>query len=140
HERLYGREKESMQWQPYLMLMAKRPMAMKYTSFYDQLPLEWQNYFSQCAKEEKKEALKLLAQLLKDSDFNIATKALIHASQHGTPSPDAIKQMYIQLAKGRGIREPLRLDKPLPSMPKATRDLQRYNRFLGRGVMDGRAN
>ncbi|MBM7855328.1 transposase, partial [Desulfohalotomaculum tongense] len=31
HERLYGREKESMQWQPYLMLMAKRPMAMKYT-------------------------------------------------------------------------------------------------------------
>ena len=41
HSRLYGKQKKSMEWQPYLNLMAKRPTAIKYTSFYEQLPQEW---------------------------------------------------------------------------------------------------
>lgn len=48
HERLYGEQKQSVKWQPYLSLMAKRPMAIKYTSFYEQLPKEWQIYLEQC--------------------------------------------------------------------------------------------
>ncbi|WP_420490741.1 Mu transposase domain-containing protein [Neobacillus drentensis] len=35
HSRLYGQYRKSMKWQPYLNLMAKRPTALKYTSFYD---------------------------------------------------------------------------------------------------------
>jgi hypothetical protein len=31
HRRLYGEEKESMNWIPYLELMSKRPTALKYT-------------------------------------------------------------------------------------------------------------
>lgn len=33
HKRLYGEQKESMIWIPYLELMAKRPTALKYTGF-----------------------------------------------------------------------------------------------------------
>lgn len=62
HNRLYGYKEKSMDWQPYLSLVSKRPTALKYTSFYDQLPDAWQSYFSQCTVEEKK-----LNQLLKQS-------------------------------------------------------------------------
>jgi hypothetical protein len=65
HSRLYGQYRKSMKWQPYLNLMAKRPTALKYTSFYDQLPEEWKNYFSSCTVAEKPEALKLLSMVLK---------------------------------------------------------------------------
>ena len=38
HKRLYGNGLESMNWLPYIDLMSKRPAAMKYTKFYQQLP------------------------------------------------------------------------------------------------------
>lgn len=137
HDRLYGQEKESMKWQPYLSLMAKRPMALKYTSFYDQLPVEWQQYFGHCTKEEKQETLRLLATLLKESDINVATKALITASEYGHPTPDTIKQMFIQIVQGRGLKKLLNLRATIPAMPPVTRDLNRYDHFMERGVAYG---
>ena len=59
HSRLYGQYRKSMKWQPYLNLMAKRPLALKYTSFYEQLPTEWQTYFNSCTASEKPEALEI---------------------------------------------------------------------------------
>ena len=69
HSRLYGQYRKSIKWQPYLNLMAKRPMALKYTSFYEQLPDEWQTYLNSCTVTEKSEALRLLATVLKDHDL-----------------------------------------------------------------------
>jgi len=66
-----------MKWQSYLNLIAKRPRALKYTGFYNQMPTEWQEYFSNCTVGEKKEALHLLAVLLKEHNFEISTNALI---------------------------------------------------------------
>ncbi|PKG21517.1 IS21 family transposase [Niallia nealsonii] len=130
HSRLYGQYRKSMKWQPYLNLMAKRPMALKYTSFYEQLPPEWQTYFHSCTTSEKSEALKLLGTLLKDYDFNRITEALNIASEHGHPSVESIKQVFYQIINGRGIREELHIQKPLPSMPIATRGLQHYDQLL----------
>ncbi|MED0733787.1 hypothetical protein P4S84_18240 [Aneurinibacillus aneurinilyticus] len=56
HERLYGEQKQSVKWQPYLSLMAKRPMVIKYISFYEQLPKERQTYLEQCIVHEKQQA------------------------------------------------------------------------------------
>lgn len=44
HGRLYGNGLESMNWLPYINLMSKRPTAMKYTEFYQQLPDNWKKY------------------------------------------------------------------------------------------------
>src|SRR5690625_3608111 len=101
HDRLYGERQTSMNWQPYLTLIAKRPMAMKYTSFYDQRPEEWQRYLSACTKAEKQEALRLLADLLKHHDLTVATEALKIASQHGHPSADSVKHMVYQFGDRR---------------------------------------
>ncbi len=133
HPRLYGKEKESMKWQPYLSLMAKRPMAMKYTSFYHQLPKEWQAYLSQCKTEEKQASLRLLADLLKEQEMTYATQALSMAAKNGHPSPDSIRQVFIQLVRGRGTKEPIPIRSSLPIMPSVTRHLGRYDRFLTAG-------
>ncbi|WP_262303258.1 hypothetical protein [Neobacillus niacini] len=117
HSRLYGQYRESMKWQPYLNLMDKRPTALKYTSFYDQLPEEWKNYFNSCTVAEKSEALKLLSLILKEHDFSLITKALVIASEHGHPSGDAIKQVFYQLINGRGIRSEIKPKITLPALP-----------------------
>lgn len=38
HHRLYEKDGESMDWLPYISLMTKRPTALQYTSFYQELP------------------------------------------------------------------------------------------------------
>ncbi|SES38864.1 IS21 family transposase [Salisediminibacterium halotolerans] len=130
HQRLYGREKESMDWVPYLSLMAKRPGALKYTAFFDQLPHPWKTYLDHCTLAEKKEALKLLATIMKDQHMEQAVEALKTASQRGHPSADAIQQVYHQHLYGRGHRETVAVAQDLPSMPKAHRGMTRYNAFF----------
>ncbi|MFS0614224.1 IS21 family transposase [Lederbergia ruris] len=130
HSRLYGQYRKSMKWQPYLNLMAKRPLALKYTSFYDQLPKEWQEYFKACTTTEKQDALKLLATVLKTHDFNKITEALNTASTHGHPSVESIKQVFYQLTHGRGIRKEIRAKQPLPNMPSAVRGLSHYDQLI----------
>lgn len=130
HTRLYGQYRKSMKWQPYLNLMAKRPLALKYTSFYEKLPNEWQLYFQSCTATEKPEALRLLGTVLKDYDFDKITEALVVASQHGHPSVESIKQVFYQLINGRGFREEITTRPTLPEMPKATRGLHHYDQLL----------
>jgi len=48
HPRIYGENQNSMKCHPYLSLIAKRPMALKYTKFYEQLPHQWQPYLDNC--------------------------------------------------------------------------------------------
>jgi transposase len=130
HSRLYGKKQKSMIWQPYLNLMAKRPTAFKYTSFYEQLPPEWKTYFANCTISEKQDALRLLSVMLKDDDLKIPTQALQLASQHGHPSIESIKQTFYQLINGRGQRESIRPKGLVPEMPNATRGLSHYDQLL----------
>ena len=54
HKRLYGEEKESMYWIPYLELISKRPTALKYTGLYKHLPEILREYLDKCNLEDKK--------------------------------------------------------------------------------------
>jgi len=130
HPRLYGQYRKSIKWQPYLNLMAKRPMALKYTSFYEQLPDEWQYYLNACTASEKSEALRFLAKVLKDHDFSRITEALTIASEHGHPSVESINQVFYQLINGRGIRSDISPKQSLPRMPEAARGLEQYDQLL----------
>lgn len=130
HERLYGEKSKSMNWQPYLSLMAKRPTALKYTTFYNQLPDIWQKYLHECTVEEKKKALLLLSTILKNHRLQIATEALEIASEGCHPSSETIKQVFHQLVHGRGHRQTLKLKTKVPSMPSAERGMSRYDAFF----------
>lgn len=130
HERIYGEETKSMNWQPYLSLMARRPTALKYTTFYSKLPEVWQSYLHECTLEEKKKALLLLSTLLKSHSLAQATEALEIASERSHPSSEAIKQVFHQLIHGRGYRETMKLKTPVPTMPMAERGINRYDAFF----------
>ncbi|SFD64989.1 hypothetical protein SAMN05428981_1011275 [Bacillus sp. OV194] len=130
HERLYGEQKQSVKWQLYLSLMAKRPMAIKYTGFYEQLPKEWQTYLEQCTVHEKQQALQLLSVLLKEHDFQTPTEALRLASERGHPSVDSIKQIFYQLLNGRGQRKEIDVQKAVPDVPSAVRGLSHYDHLM----------
>lgn len=61
HQRLYGKNMESMNWKPYLNILAKRPTALKYTGFYESLGEPLKKLFNNMDRHEKKEVLKELA-------------------------------------------------------------------------------
>lgn len=119
-----------MIWQPYISLMSRRPTALKYTTFYGQLPKAWQIYLNECTIEEKKEALKLLSILLKEHSLEKATDALKIASKRNHPSPEAIKQVFHQLIHGRGYRDTLEMKPNVPVMPVAERGIEKYDVFF----------
>lgn len=72
HDRLYGKQKESMKWAPYLNLMARRPTALKYTGFFKELPVKLQEYFDKCEYQQKKTALRILSRMVRETDINTA--------------------------------------------------------------------
>ncbi|WIK66143.1 Mu transposase domain-containing protein [Globicatella sanguinis] len=130
HNRIYGNASKSMVWQPYLSLMATRPTALKYTTFYGQLPERWRSYLNECTVEEKKEALKLLSTLLKEHSLEKATEALEIASKRSHPSSESIKQVFHQLIHGRGYRDTLEMKPSIPVMPVAERGIKKYDVFF----------
>lgn len=129
HKRLYLKNKKSIIWEPYLSLMAKRPTAIKYTSFYDQLPSIWQEYFDTCTVAEKQKGLQLLSVLLKEQNFELANRALEIASQTNHPSVDSIKQIYYQLVNGRGIRDTIKVTDKVPTVPSVIRGSSQYDQL-----------
>jgi hypothetical protein len=53
HKRLYGDEKESMNWVPYLEVLAKRPTAIKYTGLFNQLPQILKEHLNSCYADDE---------------------------------------------------------------------------------------
>ena len=97
HDRLYGRQKESMKWSPYLALMAKRPRALKYTEFFNQLPSPIQEFFDRCSLLEKKEALKLLARIAQEGSLERAIDAFQEAINSDVYDQDSLWAIYTRL-------------------------------------------
>lgn len=94
HNRLYGKQKESMKWEPYLILMGNRPNAIKYTGFFQQLPLTLQEYLSGCDYEQKKDALRMLKKMVADSELETAVKAFNFCIEKGIWDLDSIWAIY----------------------------------------------
>lgn len=75
-----------MDWLPYITLMSKRPTAMRYTGFYQELPTD-----------KKREALLTLSAILQKHDVVTATAALESAIQLGVKDADSILANYYRL-------------------------------------------
>lgn len=80
HKRLYGEERESMIWIPYLELMAKRPTALKYTGLFNLLPLTLKQFLENSDYECKKQTLKVFAHMTADTNMTTAVTAIEEGS------------------------------------------------------------
>jgi len=97
HERLYGAQKESMKWVPYLELMAKRPRALKYTGFFKELPIPLQDYLNKCDYTAQKAALQVFSRMVKESNMRTAEMVFTDTLKRGLIDSDSIWANYIRL-------------------------------------------
>jgi len=130
HHRLYGKGKESMKWLPYLELMSKRPTAIKYTTFYEDLPENWKKYLNGLSSLEKGKALVTLSSMLKQHDMGIASDALSIALSKGVKDVDSILASYRLLTATSAVPEPMQLSGRVVQMPKLQPDNRKYDSLL----------
>lgn len=97
HPRLYGTNQESMIWAPYLETLAKRPQALKYTSFYQELPHPWQEYLNTLDRSEKKRVLKSLALMVSQKGIEGATIGLLETLKGESHDLDSLNVTWRRL-------------------------------------------
>ena len=132
HRRLYEKDGESMDWLPYISLMAKRPTALKYTGFYQQLPEVWQDYLSDLPSEKKREALLTLNTMLQKHDIASAADALEIAIQGGVKDCDSILASYYRLTSKV---QPMQLKNSTIQLPSFQTDNSRYDSLFSQEAL-----
>ncbi len=130
HERLYGNRQESMNWIPYLQLMAKRPRAIKYTKFYNELPVNWKDYINDSDNENKKEAIKTLYKILEKDTMDIAEKVLDYNLKRGVTDLKSLMISYYTMNKDRSENKVIKLSESTPKQLELKPDLSKYDELM----------
>jgi hypothetical protein len=133
HKRLYGQNQELMDWLPYLITLAKRPNALKYTGFYRELPDPWQDYFNNLDYAEKKKSLNLLVRMITETDMSPATICLLETLDSGKADADSILLSYRRLTEPTFNDFLPLLSAGINSPAIYTPDLTCYDTFLKAG-------
>lgn len=133
HDRIYDKNKESMQWIPYIDLVRKRPNALKYTGFYEQLPNNWQYYLDSLNRKEKQEALLTLKKILKNRGIENARDALAQALENGVKDSDSIIASFNNLTQVDVSMKPLKLQDYKIKVPTFKANPLRYDKLLEGG-------
>lgn len=129
HPRIYGNHQESMNWYPYLNVLAKRPTALKYTEFFQQMPSPWQDYLNQCSYDQKKASLQALIKMITETNMEIATTALEECLAKELYDADSILVSYYRLTQPSLINE-LTLPTHIPQLQSYNSDLSSYDELL----------
>jgi hypothetical protein len=133
HKRLYGEEKESMNWIPYLALMSKRPTALKYTGLYSQLPQILKEYLDKSDYERKKQTLKLFAKMTATTGIDTAIEAFEEGLKLGVSDPDSIWATYCRLTTGTLPEPEIPLPDKVPELKKYIPDIKIYDQLITSG-------
>lgn len=133
HKRLYGQNQELMDWLPYLITLAKRPNALKYTGFYRELPDPWQDYFNNLDYAEKKKSLNLLVRMITETDMDTATICLLETLDSGKADADSVLLSYRRLTEPTFNDFLPLLSAGINSPAIYTPDLTCYDTFLKAG-------
>lgn len=129
HERLYGAEKESMNWIPFLDLIQKRPRALKHIDFFDSLPGNWHRIFAESELYEQREYMKILSSILLESTMNFAEKVLDETIKFGVSDCDSIKATYERL-KNENISIEKYEPENTPALPEYIPEFESYNELI----------
>ena len=91
------------------MIFLRKPGAAEHTRFFNQMPKLWQGYLKSTRGGERKSALMLLMEMVKDGNESLCDDALELAGEYGQPDNDSIRQCYYMIAKPENHPHPLRL-------------------------------
>jgi transposase len=130
HRRLYGEQKESMYWIPYLELLSKRPTALKYTELFSQLPAGLKNHLEQCDYQNKKQSLIVFARMAADADMETAQTIFEECINQGTKDADSIWAAYCCLTSEPLPETEIYVPETVPELKKYIPDIASYDRLL----------
>jgi len=135
HDRIYDRGKESMKWYPYLKVMAKRPKAIKYTHFFNELPDIWKNYLDGQDRKRKKLTITALLKMMEGDDREgliNATRALEETLRNGVSDIDSIITTYHRIKnQGNTIKE-IEVNSQVPPVKEYKVDIEAYDSLYRR--------
>ena len=133
YRRSYKTNDEIFDWTQYVSTLCKKPEAIEHTRFFQQMPEQWQALLAQSSGRERKDALKLLSEIVSDGNAALCDDALELAGENGRTDADSLRQCYYMVAKKEYRPDPLKL----PGSPD-----WHYNPNLSAydGLMGGDAN
>lgn len=133
HRRLYGDEQESMNWIPYLELMAKRPTALKYTGLFNLLPHVIKNHLDTSDYESKKQSLKIFSKMTEDSNIENAIAVFEQSIKCGASDADSIWARYCSLTSGTYQEQEISLPETVPELKTYKPDINVYDKLINAG-------
>ena len=116
HKRLYGDDRESMDWIPYLRYIARKPRSLKNSGIYDMMPESMRLYMDGCESKDRGRALKVLAELTDRSGFESALTTINKAIEHQTTDPDSLLSLYRRTYMDVPPLPPLKASEEVPMM------------------------
>ncbi len=114
HKRLYGDEKESMDWLPYLKYIAKKPRSLRNSGIYDMMPESMQMYMDSCKSSDRGRILKVLSDLTESTGFDSAIQTVNEAIRCQANDPDSLQCLYNRMYSDVPVLPPLTDDPNLP--------------------------
>lgn len=131
HKRLYGKQTESMKWEPYVELIAQRPTSLKYTEFFKQLPQTVQEYFDSLEYQKKKKALIALNSMILDTDIDTAVTSFSLALEEGIKDIETIKGTFYTLTHQPITAKDLNLEgTQIPNIVPFDINMNKYDSLL----------
>jgi transposase len=109
YERSYEKNKEVSDWKQYLPTLVQKPGAVEHTRFFGQMPKLWQEYLKTTNGKERKSALTLLMEIVKDGNDDLCDEAVELAGEYGRLDADNIRQCYLLISKPENSPPPLSL-------------------------------
>ena len=134
YARCYGKAQEFSDWKQYLRTLVNKPGGAEHTRFFNQMPKLWQEYLKGTHGQQRKSALMLLEQIVREGNEALCDESLEMAQSFGTPNNDNIRQCYLFLSCREADIEPLQLASNPPIMNYRP-DLNAYDELLGGGAI-----
>lgn len=136
HDRIYSKNKESMKWHPYLEALAKKPNAIKYTHFFNELPDIWKNYINSQDREGKRKSIYGLMRMIegdnKEGLIN-ATLALEKTIGNSVYDVDSIITTYYRIKNMNNIViNEINLKEDVPKVREYIPDINSYDHLYNR--------
>lgn len=158
YRRSYDKNGEFMDWTQYVRTLCREPgaacclwqptscwlldrngsnirVAAEHTRFFTAMPKQWQDYLAQTKGHERRSALQLLEDIVRDGNADSCADILTLAQQSGRSDVDSVRQCYYSLLKENRPPEPLDLLAQVP-MLNYSPDLSVYDSLAGGDVND----
>ena len=129
YDRIYHK-KEVSDWKQYLPTLMQKPGAVEHTRFFNQMPKLWQEHLRNAKGNERKSALLLLSEIVRDGNEALCDDALELAGEYGRLDNDSIRQCYYLIAKPENRPVPMKLTSNPPPL-NYTPDLSVYDVLTG---------